>query len=119
MAMGLFFGMDFSEQDERARQRMHESKIELLNGIGKVVNKTLTGEMSEEDICVQTIRGMTPKQKTKILAKLEKESSYWLDYPAPIEQSMINKAVEEFRKGNYKHASIYRYITAEDISEAS
>ena len=122
--MGIaFFGFPDISPEERARRnrevdkRLHEDKMKLLGGIEKHVNELRTGYLPEKDIRYQAVKNMTPNQKVRVLAKLEEKMQYWGQYPAPIEQSLIEQAVNEFKRHNYRHKIIYNYISAKDIDE--
>lgn len=106
-----------ARQDREARKLLHEDKMKLLGGIEKHVNELRTGHLPKRDIRVQSVKNMTPNQKVRVLKKLEEKMEYWDRYPAPIEQSLIEQAVREFKRGNYSHKIIYNYISAKDIDE--
>lgn len=106
---------EIERRDRKARESLHKDKMKLLNGIAEHVNELRTSYLSKKDIRYLAVKDMTPNQKIRILKKLEEKREFWDKYPAPIEQSLIEQAVAEFKRHNYRHKIIYNYISAKDI----
>lgn len=108
----------YERQSRKAREALHKSKMKLLDGIAEHVKDVKTGHLPSDNMRVKAVSEMTPKQKLFLLGRLEEKRSYWGQYPAPIEQSMVEQACREFEKGNYTSKAIYEYLTTEDINQA-
>ncbi|MBS3090754.1 hypothetical protein J4433_03245 [Candidatus Pacearchaeota archaeon] len=106
---------DRARKDREVRKRLHGYKMELLGGIEKHVNEVRTDCLPKTDIRVQVVENMTPHQKVRLLKKLEEEMKSCSEYPR--EQSWVEQAVKEFKRGNYSYETIYDYISAKDIAK--
>lgn len=101
-----------SENDERVRRAMHESKMELLNGIKKSIENPGTNKTIGN-----LLRSATPRERAYVRVHLEKKMSYWSGMGAPIEAGVAERALLAFDKKSYDNGHIARYLDGETIKE--
>lgn len=108
----MLFFPDNTEQDRRASDSLHESKMNLLAGIRDSIEKPGTNKTIGD-----LLRSATPRERARVRAHLESRMSYWYSMSAPIEAGIAERAIRAFDKGIYDNGHIARYLNEKTIKE--
>ena len=111
--MCIFFGgRDDSEQDRRAREALHKSKMKMIDGIRESIENPGTNKTIGN-----LLKSATSRELALVRAQLERQRDRYYGMGAPIEAGVAERALSAFDKKKYDNGHIARYLTPHVIEK--